>query len=60
VNSFDGVDTFQFNEQRVFYQHIDPVTTIQPDAFIVDRLRVLQLEPDIVEFEFMGKALLIS
>ena len=35
MNSFDLLETLQFNDQVSFYEYVDPITTIQTIAFFV-------------------------
>ena len=53
VNSLDLVNTLEFQDQFVFYQNVNSVSTIEPDVLVLYRLGVLELECDPVAIEFM-------
>jgi len=59
MDARDLLDALQFKDQRVFHKHIDSVAAVQPDALVVDRLRVLKAEGDAVQLQFVRQALFI-
>jgi hypothetical protein len=50
----------EFENQFVFYQNVNSVTTIEPDVLVLDRLWMLELESDSAALEFMSQTLFIG
>lgn len=59
MNPGQLIDAFQFQDQFVFDQQIDAITTIQLDSLVCNRLWMLREESNVIPLEFMRETLFI-
>jgi len=59
MNGQNVFHAFDFENQPIFDHKIEPVATVEFDAFILDRQGHLPLERDSSEMEFVAQTLLV-
>ena len=57
MNASGFFNTFQFQYQTVFNKNVHPVSTIQFDALVFHRNRMLKFELNSMHFQFMRETL---
>ena len=60
MNREDVLDTFQFQDDRVLDDHVDPIAAIKGDILVFDRKGYLALERKATEMKFVTEALFVS
>jgi len=59
VDREQPVYAFQFKDDGIVYQHIDPVSAGKIAAFVLDRQGLLELKRDALGFQFVSQALFV-
>ena len=59
VDALDLLDALQLKDKPVLHEDVNAVATIQAEALVFDRLRMLKAERDSIQFQLVRQALLI-
>jgi hypothetical protein len=60
VDRLQAISGFQFKKEEIFYQKVDAITTIQMDALVLDRNRLLPFISHSFQIQFVAETLFIG